>query len=108
MFKTEAELEQFMAQEGLTRNPETGYIENEYGMVNPYSLSYLNEAGEWCTLVGVHFNIHEAYNRLSKLINSGEHRTILIARANDLEKYSKVYVPGEGIIDYTKWKNDNR
>lgn len=104
MFETETELANFMIREHLVRDPETGYIRNSEGIVNPYCFSY-RDGNRWCTMVGIALDLHEALNRLNKIINGGEQRTILIERANDLEKYSKVWVPGRGIIDYTEWKN---
>lgn len=104
MFRTETELAQFMIREHLVRDPETGYIHNDEGIVNPYCFSY-RDGDRWCTMVGISLNLHDALNRLNKILNGNGNQTILIERVNDLEKYSKVWVPGRGLISYTEWKN---
>lgn len=101
MFRTKEERAAFMEKNGIVLK-EDGFMWNGDGIINPYCFSY-RDGDRWQSMVGVCLTIHEALDRLSKLINSGEGRAILIERANDLESYAKVYIPCTGIVSYSEY-----
>lgn len=107
MFNTKEERSAFMEQNGIVLK-EDGFMYDGDGIINPYCISYLDDNNigrqpEWRPFAGVYFTIHEALDRLSKIINSGQGLTVLIERANDLESYAKVYIPCTGIVSYSEY-----
>lgn len=101
MFKTETQLAQFIKEYNLERDEE-GNLHDDEGIYNPYCFVHLDN-GKWQTMIGVHTNLHEALSRLNKLINGNNTKIYMLFRANDLEKYAKVYTPWAGIISYSEF-----
>ena len=105
MFKTVVELQAYMEEEGLTRNPANGFLENEEGMTNPYVISFLKD-DKWQARPGVYLEEETAIDVFKCLITSFPEHTIMLERCNDLEDYTRVYVPRRGIITYKEYENN--
>lgn len=105
MFKTAAEVEAYMKEEGLTRNPRNGFLENEEGMTNPYVISFLKD-GKWQAGPGVYLEEDTALDIFKLMIVKFPESTILLERCNDLQDYARVYVPRKGIITYKEYENN--